>query len=450
MSNKTKNSRVRLRHWFQISAMAAAIGSAPASYGASFYLLEQSPAHLGHAFAGTASNINDASTVYFNPAGMAQLDGKQLTAGLNAVMPRARFRDEGSNTGNLRARTSESAIVPNLYYTHRMNDQWAFGLGLTVPFGLSSDYGTQWPGRYLATFSELELISLSATAAYSFNEKFSFGLGVSYQEMDVTLESQIDSTLGAAPNPETDSYGTISGDADDIVFDLSALYRHNEATTFGLAWREGGTFDLSGDAHFTRNALCAPGAGFPIPETNFTTGTLCTAALASREGAVRADVTLPDVLTLSASHHLDDFWSVHADIGWTRWSSIQYVDVVNQQTSTLVETLALQYSDTYRLALGATYRTNGPWTFRAGVAFDEAPQTDATRMTPRIPDEDRTWLSLGFNYAHSDNLSIDAGYAHLIVAGADIASLDTETGHNVVGSFSSRVDILSAQLNWKL
>src|SRR5690625_1379867 len=170
MSNKTKNSRVRLRHWFQISAMAAAIGSAPASYGASFYLLEQSPAHLGHAFAGTASNINDASTVYFNPAGMAQLDGKQLTAGLNAVTPRARFRDEGSNTGNLRARTSESAIVPTLYYTHRMNDQWAFGLGLTVPFGLSSDYGTQWPGRYLATFSELELISLSATAAYSFNE----------------------------------------------------------------------------------------------------------------------------------------------------------------------------------------------------------------------------------------------------------------------------------------
>src|SRR5690625_6919763 len=109
MSNKTKNSRVRLRHWFQISAMAAAIGSAPASYGASFYLFEQSPAHLGHAFAGTASNINDASTVYFNPAGMAQLDRKQLTAGLHAVTPTPRFRAEGANPGTLRVPASEAA-----------------------------------------------------------------------------------------------------------------------------------------------------------------------------------------------------------------------------------------------------------------------------------------------------------------------------------------------------
>lgn len=450
MSNKANNPHGPVRHCFLFGAMAAALGATPLSHGASFYLLEQSPAHLGHAFAGTASNINDASTVYFNPAGMGQLEGKQLTAGLNGVRPRARFRDEGSNTGNRGARTSESAVIPNLYYTQRLNDQWAFGLGLTVPFGLSSDYGNQWAGRYLATFSELELINLSATAAFSLNEKLSFGFGVSYQEMDVTLESQIDSTLGVAPNPATDSSARISGDADDIVFDLSVLYQHDEATSVGLAWREGGTFGLSGSADFTRSALCAPGAGFAIPETNLTSGTLCAAALDSREGQVGADVTLPDVLTLSASHRLNELWSLHADIGWTRWSDIQYVDVVNHETTTLVETLALQYSDTYRLAVGATYRLGGPWTLRAGLGLDEAPQTDPTRMTPRIPDEDRTWLSVGFNYALADNLSIDAGYAHLIVAGADIASMDAETGHNVVGSFSSRVDIISAQLNWRL
>ena len=450
MLNKAKNPLGRVGHRLLFGAMTASLGAAPVSHAASFYLLEQSPAHLGHAFAGTASNINDSSTVYFNPAGMGQLDGKQLTAGLNSVRPRARFRDEGSNTGNLGARTSEAAVIPNLYYTHRMSDQWAFGLGLTVPFGLSSDYGNQWAGRYLATFSELELINLSATAAFSVNEQLSFGFGISYQEMDVTLESQIDSTLGLAPNPGTDSAATISGDADDIVFDLSMFYQHDDATSFGLAWREGGTFGLSGSANFTRNALCAPGAGPAVPDTGLTTGTLCAAGLDALEGNVRADVTLPDVLTFSASHRLNELWSLHADIAWTRWSDIQYVDVVNRQSSSLVETLELEYSDTYRLALGATYRLNGPWTLRAGVALDEAPQTSPTRMTPRIPDEDRTWLSVGFNYAHSDNLSIDAGYAHLFVAGADIASLDTETGHNVVGSFSSRVDIISAQLNWKL
>ncbi|MDQ2076846.1 OmpP1/FadL family transporter [Marinimicrobium sp. ABcell2] len=449
MSNKAIERKKRFRKKVLYGAVTSAILVAPLTHASSFYLLEQSPAHLGHAFAGTASNIGDASTVYFNPAGMTQLEGRQLTGGLNWVRPSSRFTDGGSNTGDVGSRTNESAVIPNLYYTHRLNEQWSFGLGLSVPFGLSSDWGDEWSGRYLATFSELEVLNFNATAAFAVNEQLSVGFGINYQTMDVTLQSQVDSTLGTNPSPGSDSYGQITGDADDVTFDLSVYYQLDDATAFGLTWRQGGTFGLTGRANFSRNAFCEPGAGAPVGETGATTGTLCAQALDQLEGNVRADVTLPDILTFSASHRFNNDWSFHADVSWTQWSSIQYVDVVNNETNSLVETLDLEYSDTFRAALGATYHMDGPWTLRAGIARDHAPQTSPTRMTPRIPDEDRTWLSAGFNYAHSEELTFDAGYAHLFIGDADIANLDPDTGNNVVGSFSSNVNIFSAQVNWR-
>src|SRR5690606_16870112 len=124
---------------------------------------------------------------------------------------------------------------------------------------------------------------------------------------------------------------------------------------------------------------------------------------------------LPDTLTLSASQELNNNWSIHGDIAWTQWDSISTIEIVNSENNATVNTLDLQYSNTLRYALGTSYETDGAWTWRAGIAFDEAPQTDPNRISPRIPDHDRIWLSAGFNYAFADNLSIDVGYTHLFV-----------------------------------
>ena len=416
----------------------------------SFLILEQSPAHLGTAFSGTASNIGDASTVFFNPAGMSWLDESTASVGGNLILVQSQFHDNGSTTGGSTSETDEPGLVPNVYFVQPMSAGWTFGFGLNAPFGLASSYSDNWIGRYLATESELEVVNLNATFAYQFNERFSLGAGLNYQRVDVTLKSQIDSTLGVNPDPVSDSSATIRGDDDAVVLDLSAHFRPVDGTALGLTWRQGGDFSLSGDAVFEPNTLCTPNAGFPTGAPPApTTGTLCAGALAALAGDVLADVELPDTLTLSASQAITDQWSVHGDIAWTRWSSINSIEIENTSNNAIVDTLDLRYDDTMRYALGTSYRTHGPWTLRAGIAVDEAPQTDPVFVSPRIPDQDRIWLSAGVNYEISDTISVDAGYAHLFVDDSHIDNLDPQTGHHVIGSFDANVDIVGVQANWR-
>lgn len=427
----------------------------------SFQLLEQSPAHMGKAFAGTASDITDASTVYFNPAGMARLDGQHLTLGGNVVLTEAEFANDGSNyviQGNTvpvqgSGTTDETGFIPNAYWVVPVSEQFTLGLGAGGPFGLSSDFGTEWPGRYDATFSELEVTNLNLTSAWAPNDQIAFGLGINHQMIDVTLQSQFDSTLGANPDPATDSRASIEGDDDDIVFDASVLWTPAPGSQLGLTWRQGGDFTLDGSAAFELNAACAPGAGSPTGAPPApTTGTLCAGALTGLEGAVTAGAELPDTITLSGSQQLNDVWALHADIAQTRWSSIQTIAVDNADNGENVSTLDLRYDDTLRLALGASAALTDTFTLRFGVAQDEAPQTDPEFVSPRIPDEDRTWLAVGTNFQVFESVTMDVSYAHLLVDDAQLERTEpTPLGgsYTLDGSFDNSVNILAAQVNWQ-
>lgn len=428
--------------WLSVSSCVATASS--------FQILEQSPAQLGKAFAGTASDITDASSVFFSPAGISQLEGKHLTVAGNVIMTQSKFFDQGSNIQGDTGKTEETGLVPNLYYVHPLNDRFTLGLGINAPFGLASDYGNQWTGRYLATYSELQVVNVNSTFAYEINEHFALGLGINYQRAEVTLESQVDSTLGINPAPATDSSAKIRGSDNTFVADASLFFRPSENTNIGLVWRQGGKFSLSGDAAFSLDASCKPGAGFPTGAPSApTTGSICAGQLGILQGDVEAEVELPDTLTLSFSHQLNDQWTLHGDAAWTEWSSIQAIDVINTENNFNVDELELFYDDTLRYALGVTFNPEGAWAWRAGLALDQAPQTAADFVNPRIPDQDRTWLSLGFNYAVSSALSLDFAYAHIFVDDARIDNVNNELGHLVRGEFDAAVDIVGVQANWR-
>lgn len=432
-----------------ICLMALLPGTAGA---ASFQILEQSPALQGTSFAGTASSGQDATTVFFNPAAMSMLEGSHFTAGGNLIMPEADFSNDGSTNsdGSLSTapndKTDETGFVPNFYYVRPINEQWTFGLGVNAPFGLTSSYDKDWVGRYHATDSELSLININPTFAFRASERVSLGVGLNYQRIDATLENQVDSfatcanadpTLttcgGLIPGDSSqDSSAKIEGDDDTFTLDLSVLFRVNDTTRIGAVFRQGGDFTLEGDASFDRSAECQ--------------ATSCDPALDTREGDIEADVDIPDTLTVSVSHMLDNRWTLHGDIAWTKWSSIDEIEINRKSDGNEVSTLDLDYDDTMRYAFGATFRDGGPWTWRGGIAFDEAPQTDPEHQTPRVPDEDRTWLSAGFNYAFSPTASIDVGYTHILVD--DIEVENEEQGNTLRGDFDAEVNILAVQGNW--
>lgn len=399
-------------------SLGLVFGFAPTAHGSAFQLLEQSPKKLGTSFAGTASHVTDATTVFFNPAAMSELSGHNLSVGATLLMPEAEFTDRGSNTNGVGDTTDESDVIPNVYYVMPLTERMSFGLGQSVPFGLESSYDEDWAGRYLATDSELTVLNINPTFSYRLHERFSVGIGGNYQDIEAELANQIDSTFGALPDPSTDSSILIEGDDDDVALDLSFLWEPTPGTTIGVLWRQGGDFTLDGDFEVS-------------------TGD---------EGGITADLELPDVLNVSASHAFDERWTVHWDVAWTEWSTIDSI-LIETDDGDEVDELVLDYDDTYRVSIGATYTPEGPWTWRIGTGYDEAPQTDPDKVTPRIPDEDRIWSSLGVSYRFSQFVSIDLSYAHLFVDDVKIDNENSDTGNRVVGEFEATTDIVGLQGN---
>ena len=109
ITTSRRHSRLALAIFSTLPGMA---------FASSFQLLEQSPAHLGTAFAGTASNVMDASSVFFNPAGISQLEGRHFTLAGNLVFTESTFHDQGSNTNGVESTTDETGVIPNVYYVN--------------------------------------------------------------------------------------------------------------------------------------------------------------------------------------------------------------------------------------------------------------------------------------------------------------------------------------------
>ena len=138
-----------------------------------------------------------------------------------------------------------------------------------------------------------------------------------------------------------------------------------------------------------------------------------------------------------------------ADLTWTEWSSFQELRVVRDSGPLSGQTLSVQpenWSNAIRASLGASYRYSDALKLRAGVAYDESPVSSSEDRTPRIPDNDRTWLAIGANYKFNTNSSLDVGYTHIFIKDASLndGAVPSSTGQ-LVGDYDSDVNILSVQ-----
>jgi long-chain fatty acid transport protein len=170
-----------------------------------------------------------------------------------------------------------------------------------------------------------------------------------------------------------------------------------------------------------------------------------------RDTDIKADITLPDSLSVSFFHQVNPQWAVMADFTWTDWKHFQDL-TVKFDSSQPASITNENWQDSYRYSLGATYAPDKRWTFRAGTAYDRSAVPDKEHRTPRIPDSDRIWAALGLSYKISDMAKVDLGYAHLFVNDPEIDK--TPTGNDKLrgglkGSFDAYINILSAQLSMK-
>ncbi len=183
-------------------------------YAGSFVLNEQSVTGLGVAFASGAA-AEDASTLFFNPAGIVLLDRGELQLGTNVVIPSAQFRNEGTRynlpgtpfnglliAGNNGGDGGVTHIIPNLYLTQPVfrNNGYgdlSIGFGLSAPFGLETDYDPGWVGRYASLRSKLVTIDIQPTISYRLFNRLSFGASVDVQRASGRLTQAIDFGLAS-------------------------------------------------------------------------------------------------------------------------------------------------------------------------------------------------------------------------------------------------------------
>jgi long-chain fatty acid transport protein len=378
-------------------------------HAAGFALIEQNASGLGNAYAGQAAAATDASTIFFNPAGMTMLPDRQLVVVGHLIKPQAEFSGtvspsfigggDGGDAGGL-------AFVPNAYFAARVTPDVVLGVGMNAPFGLKTEYDSTWKGRTQAIKSEVKTINVNPSIAWKASDSLSLGAGVSIQYIEATLTNA--ASTGVPP-----VVGTVEGDDYGWGFNLGALWELNEATRIGVAYRSEIESTLEGDLSFNVLPTVIP---------------------------VTADVTLPDSASVSLFHKLSAQWELLADVTWMGWSDFEELRIVRAVGTPLVT--PENWDDSFRYSLGANYHHSEKLTLRGGVAFDETPVSDAYR-TARIPDEDRTWIAFGAQYRLSDRSALDFGYAHLFVKDADIDKLEGPV--RLTGTYDSSVDILSAQ-----
>jgi len=403
------------------------IFSAPiAAQAAGFALIEQSASGMGNAFAGGGAVAEDASTIFFNPAGMTYIEGTQIVGAVHLINPTAEFNDSGTSTSGFNKPKNgngedagDLSFVPNFYYKRDLTDTLKFGLGINVPFGLKTEYDKNWLGRFQAVKSEVKTININPAIAFKLNDQLSLGAGVSAMWAQAELTNAVN--FGAAG----EGFGKVKGDDWGFGFNLGAIYQVTANSRLSIAYRSKVEQHLDGDVKFTRPATI-PNAG------------------AARDGNITADVTLPETFSISAFSHLNNTWDLMGDITWTRWSQFQELAIIRSDGTTLGSPTIENWDNTLRYSIGTNYHYNDAITLRAGLAYDEEAVRDEFR-TARIPGNDRKWLSFGAGWQLTPVSKFDLGYAHLFINDASIKRDEGLAKGKLIGDYDGSVDILSLQ-----
>ena len=427
MHNKFQGNLIAL-------AVASILGGASTlASAAGFALIEQSASGMGNAFAGAAATAEDASTVFYNPAGMSQLKQPQVVVSGHAISLSAKFSGSATNPGLLGGGAATGgnggdaggvSFVPNAYFVMPIGEKFNFGVGVNAPFGLKTEYDENWAGRFQGIKSDIKTINVNPSLSYKLSDSFAVGIGLNYQKLDAELTNAV--VLG----PGAEGRAKLKADDDGWGWNAGVLFNLTPATKIGASYRSQIKYNLTG----TTTVTTATGA-----------------VLSAAGGPTNADITLPEMFSLSVSHQLNEDWEILGDITYTKWSKIKTVNVVNSTSGANRDVLTLNFDDSYRVSIGANYKYSESLTLKGGIAYDQSPVQDQSR-TVRLPDNDRTWLAVGAKYKVTKNAAIDAGYAHLFIKNAPINNTRGQLGlpaafgnTTVTGSYTGSVDILSVQ-----
>ena len=450
----------------RISALALGIAGVLAcghAQASAFQLKENSVKAQGRAMAGSASAKGDASVVVNNPAVMSTFTEKTVQADVTAIDLSFKFNGGGSAAagsplqrplvGGDGGEAGGLTPVPAMSFVLPLSDRFEYltlGAMISAPFGLKTDYDSDWVGRYHALESDVKLVDLTLAASLELSDRFSVGLGAVYERADVTLSNAVD--FGSAicriniaacitPNPVAAPYGPQKNDG------LAVIHGTNNGLGWiaGMNWRPTDNLSLGYSHRSEIDHELRGTAKFEVPAS--VRALIGNSVYLPTDGG-GAKLTTPSVDTFSGSWQATERFALMADVSRTDWSSLKEIRI--EFDNPLQADAAEDYSwkDSWFYSLGGEFALNDTLTFRAGVARDDSPVSRPHR-TPRMPDQDRMWYSLGVTWKATDNFELSGVYTKIDLVDTPEVDILSSSGSRLVGDFDGGADLYGISVQYK-
>ena len=217
----------------------------------------------------------------------------------------------------------------------------------------------------------------------------------------------------------------VTGNDWSFGYTLGALLEPVPGTRFGVGYRSQIDHRLRGDADFS---------------TGGATGQAISAATGQfRDTGSTADLTTPASLSFGLHQDLGPRFALMAEASWTNWSKFHELRVKFDNPAQADSVTEDQWHDSWFFAAGGSWRATDDLTLRFGVAHDQSPVRNQYR-TPRIPDGDRTWLSVGVGWSPARWLTCDAGFTHILAQDTEVSLTTDGTGNATRGNLDASYD----------
>ncbi|WP_269532223.1 OmpP1/FadL family transporter [Chitinimonas sp. BJYL2] len=443
------------KHALRVTTLLVTAALAQYAHASGFQFSSQSAASQATANS-SAAEAADASTISYNPAGLSYLDGTQFSGTLTVVVPTVEAKNATGRTlsgnaiaGRANDKIGDAAAAPHTYFSSRVNDRFAYGMGIYVPFGSGTEYEKDSVLRYNVNQTHLAVIALNPAVSFKLTPKLSVGFGVVAQHAEAELRqyanfaaslarvyqlqaaaapagSAQQAALGAAAmraiaqdgKGPLDGFAEISGDDWGVGFNFGMLLDVSDNTRVGFNYRSKVKHELAGTADWT---LPSPSA------TEYPSAvSIIESSLGYRDSAASVKVTTPESYSLHIMHKFSPVLRMYADISRTNHSSFTSADVkyaipkttINPAQAATFTRLNPNWKDTTKVAIGGSYQLSDPLQLRFGIAHDKSPVPSANDRLSTLPDSDRSWLSFGAKYAMSKSLVVDAAYSYISIKDA--------------------------------
>ncbi|OGP34246.1 MAG: hypothetical protein A2X88_00065 [Deltaproteobacteria bacterium GWC2_65_14] len=389
--------------------------TATSAMASGFRLPEAGAKAMGMGFAFTAQ-ANDPSAIYFNPAGILQLEGVNTKVGITYIKENGgTFTGttplSGASGTTVGSETQKDLdfFVPNTFITRKVSPNFAYGVGVFAPFGLGQEYKDRDSSIFRNQITKIDLLTVvvNPTVAYKVNDVLSVGAGINYMYGKAELAKT--GVVNNAPGGDTQVNIfklDLEGDGDAWGYNFGVLLTPVDSWKIGVSYRSNFKLDIDdGDVKLTDiSSTGLVALGGVSAQAVFGGATFDT------KGSTT--VNMPATATLGVAY-VRDRLTVEVDADWTFWHSYKSLDIdIRNNTALLPDSNSRKdWKDVVAIYVGGEYRVTDPLALRLGFRYDPNP-APADTMGPELPDADKLFYTAGAGYKIS-NWTIDLAYMYV-------------------------------------